>query len=194
MRRPSTSTSGRTDEANRDPNTGGLVVYLREAPLDWDFEAFNNEPERLMQLVHDENIPPIRIPHRCNRAVVFNADLIHATDTLHWHATNRRINVTMLFGALLNRDPPRPRGPISAFTTQRQRNPPHGSLPTIPKRTARGVADSVVSVVICRGPSSAVGRRCPSPSPRRLSAPSWVTPNSSSCFFAELGSASRSMG
>lgn len=89
------------DEANRDPNTGGLVVYLREAPLDWDFEAFNNEPERLMQLVHDENIPPIRIPHRCNRAVVFNADLIHATDTLHFGTRyeDRRINVTMLFGA-----------------------------------------------------------------------------------------------
>ncbi|HCH64881.1 MAG TPA: hypothetical protein DFR83_18895 [Deltaproteobacteria bacterium] len=89
------------DEANLDPTSGGLVVYLREAPLDWDFEAFNNDPARLMKLIHDEKIPPIRVPHRCNRAVVFNADLIHATDTLHFRPRyeDRRINVTMLFGS-----------------------------------------------------------------------------------------------
>ncbi len=89
------------DEANRDPDTGGMVVYLREAPLDWDFEAFNNDPARLMKLIRDENIPPIRVPHRCNRALVFNADLIHATDELHFgpRYEDRRINVTMLFGS-----------------------------------------------------------------------------------------------
>jgi hypothetical protein len=41
-----------------------------------------------------------RIPHRQNRAVIFNSDLIHATDAIRFKPgyENRRINITFLYG------------------------------------------------------------------------------------------------
>ena len=40
------------------------------------------------------------VPHRCNRMVMFNSNLVHKTDDFSFRRgfTNRRINVTMLFG------------------------------------------------------------------------------------------------
>ena len=40
------------------------------------------------------------VPHRCNRMVMFNSNLVHKTDDFSFRPgfTNRRINVTMLFG------------------------------------------------------------------------------------------------
>jgi hypothetical protein len=40
------------------------------------------------------------IPHRQNPAGVFNSDLFHRTDYIHFREgyANRRINVTMLYG------------------------------------------------------------------------------------------------
>jgi hypothetical protein len=40
------------------------------------------------------------VPHRCNRAVIFNSDLIHRTDDIRFRPgyENRRINVTFLYG------------------------------------------------------------------------------------------------
>jgi hypothetical protein len=42
----------------------------------------------------------ITVPHRQNRAVLFNSDLFHETGALSFKPgyENRRINVTMLFG------------------------------------------------------------------------------------------------
>ena len=43
---------------------------------------------------------PVVIPHRANRAVVFDSDLFHETDRIDFADgyLNRRINVTMLYG------------------------------------------------------------------------------------------------
>ena len=40
------------------------------------------------------------VPHRQNRVVMFNSDLFHATDDIHFREgyENRRINVTILYG------------------------------------------------------------------------------------------------
>ena len=40
------------------------------------------------------------MPHRQNRAVIFDSDLFHQTDTIAFADgyLNRRINVTMLYG------------------------------------------------------------------------------------------------
>ena len=42
----------------------------------------------------------MKVPYRENRAVIFDSDLFHRTDTLRFKPgyENRRINVTMLFG------------------------------------------------------------------------------------------------
>jgi hypothetical protein len=42
---------------------------------------------------------PIRVPHRANRAVIFDSDLFHTTDRLRFREgyANRRINITMRY-------------------------------------------------------------------------------------------------
>jgi len=86
------------DAANLDANSGGLVVSRREAPREWDFEAYNNRPEILEEFVADDD--RCVTPYRCNRMVMFNSNLVHKTDAFSFRPgfTNRRINITMLFG------------------------------------------------------------------------------------------------
>jgi hypothetical protein len=40
------------------------------------------------------------VPYRANRAVIFNSDLFHETDQIHFHEgyENRRVNITFLYG------------------------------------------------------------------------------------------------
>jgi tetratricopeptide (TPR) repeat protein len=90
------------DEANLDPEHGGLVVWDREAPRDWNFKEYNNaknEPKVLAWL-KQQGAQAVTIPYRCNRAVIFNSDLFHATDRISFKEgyENRRVNITLLYG------------------------------------------------------------------------------------------------
>jgi tetratricopeptide (TPR) repeat protein len=90
------------DEANLDPDHGGLVVWNREAPRDWNFKEYNNaknEPKVLAWL-KQQGAQAVTIPYRCNRAVIFNSDLFHATDRISFKEgyENRRVNITLLYG------------------------------------------------------------------------------------------------
>jgi tetratricopeptide (TPR) repeat protein len=90
------------DEANLDPDRGGLVVWDREAPRDWSFKEYNNaknEPKVLAWL-KQQGAQAVTIPYRCNRAVIFNSDLFHATDRISFKEgyENRRVNITLLYG------------------------------------------------------------------------------------------------
>ena len=88
------------ESANRNPKTGGLVVWRRCAPLDWDFDAFNRQPEALMEWTRATGAEEIHVPYRCNRAVLFDSNLVHRTGDLDFEPgyDNRRVNITMLFG------------------------------------------------------------------------------------------------
>ncbi|MDB5423382.1 MAG: hypothetical protein JWQ29_798, partial [Phenylobacterium sp.] len=88
------------DEANLDPESGGLVVWDAAAPLDWDFERYNDDPEASRAFLAAAKARPIKTPYRSNRAVIFDSDLFHETDAIAFKPgyLNRRINVTMLFG------------------------------------------------------------------------------------------------
>ncbi|MBM3531828.1 MAG: tetratricopeptide repeat protein [Alphaproteobacteria bacterium] len=88
------------DEANLDPGGGGLIVYPAEAPADWSFDEINLDADRMWRFVRESGAEPVNVPHRQNRAVIFNSDLFHATAPLRFRPgyENRRINVTMLFG------------------------------------------------------------------------------------------------
>jgi len=91
------------DDANLDPESGGLVVHRAEAPLEWDFQEYNNNPARIARFLADNDAGRFVVPYRQNRAVIFNSNLFHATDRFRFRPgyLNRRINITMLFG---NRD------------------------------------------------------------------------------------------
>jgi hypothetical protein len=88
------------DAANLDPSSGGLVVYDKEAPLDWDFAHYNGNQPAIRSFLESSGARAIRVPYRQNRAVVFNSNLFHRTDDFNFRPEyeNRRINVTLLYG------------------------------------------------------------------------------------------------
>ena len=88
------------DEANLDPEHGGLVVWDKAAPLDWDFDKYNGDVESPRKFLKDAGATSVTVPHRANRAVIFDSDLFHETDTIRFKDgyENRRINVTLLYG------------------------------------------------------------------------------------------------
>jgi len=88
------------DEANLDPESGGLKVWDVAAPLDWDFARYNAADEEIGAFLARANAKAVTVPYRANRAVVFDSDLFHETDTIRFKPgyENRRINVTLLYG------------------------------------------------------------------------------------------------
>ncbi len=90
------------DDANLDVESGGLLVWDKEAPNEWDFRTYNNDKNRqkIYDWLKETGAKMIRIPYRANRAVVFNSDLFHETDDCSFkdEYTCRRINITLLYG------------------------------------------------------------------------------------------------
>ena len=90
------------DDANLNPGSGGLVVWDKEAPREWDFKTYNSDKNRgkIYEWLTQQAAQEIKIPYRANRAVLFNSDLFHETDDLAFKEglTNRRINITLLYG------------------------------------------------------------------------------------------------
>lgn len=88
------------DSANLDPGHGGLVVWDKEAPADWDFKTYNTDEARIRTFLGANEAQSVVVPYRQNRAVIFNSDLFHETDRIVFAEgyENRRINITLLFG------------------------------------------------------------------------------------------------
>jgi hypothetical protein len=88
------------DEANLNPDRGGIVIYNANAPADWDAADYNGNDPRVRDVLARVDAKPVVVPYRANRAVIFDSDLFHETDVLAFKEgyLNRRINLTMLFG------------------------------------------------------------------------------------------------
>ena len=88
------------DAANRDPQSGGLVIWDVAAPIDWDFTRYNNDEAAIRKFLGDSGAKSMTVPYRANRAVIFDSDLFHETDRIDFQTgyLNRRINITMLYG------------------------------------------------------------------------------------------------
>ena len=92
------------DSANLDPESGGLVLYAKEEPLEWDWMRINRQkslPEVQARIeAFLEDAPEIVIPHRSNRAVMFHSNLFHRSDHFAFadDFESRRINISLLFG------------------------------------------------------------------------------------------------
>jgi len=88
------------DEANRDVEGGGLVIWDKLAPLEWDFAKFNADESAAYDFLATSGAEAIKIPYRANRAVIFDSNLFHKTDDISFADgyENRRINITMLYG------------------------------------------------------------------------------------------------
>lgn len=88
------------DSANLNPESGGLVVYQHKPPDDWSFRKFNTEFSSIERYLESVGSDSVTVPHRQNRAVIFDSSLFHRTDSFQFRPgyENRRINVTMLYG------------------------------------------------------------------------------------------------
>lgn len=90
------------DEANLDPEHGGLVIWDTPAPAHWTLAEYNSPGAgpAIRELLTKSGARSITVPHRANRAVVFDSDLFHETDRITFREgyANRRINVTLLYG------------------------------------------------------------------------------------------------
>jgi tetratricopeptide (TPR) repeat protein len=90
------------NEANLNLDTGGLVVYDKEAPREWNFRDYNSDRNKpkILEWLKQVGAQAVKIPYRANRAVVFNSDLFHETDEVSFKDDylSRRINITLLYG------------------------------------------------------------------------------------------------
>ena len=88
------------DEANNNPENGGLVIWDAPAPLDWALPKYNGNAKAARDFLGSMGAKSTTVPYRANRAVIFDSDLFHETDEIEFKEgyLNRRINVTMLYG------------------------------------------------------------------------------------------------
>ncbi len=90
------------DQANLDQEHGGLIVWDKEAPKEWHFKAYNSsahEPQ-VREFLRSSGAKAVTVPYRQNRALIFNSDLFHESDTIRFKDDyeSRRINITLLYG------------------------------------------------------------------------------------------------
>ena len=91
------------DDSNLDPTSGGLVVFTAKPPSSWSFEDYNTHPDKVVEeLLRPTDFANVTIPHKQNRAVLFDSALFHQTDVYKFKKgyTNRRINLTLLYGTM----------------------------------------------------------------------------------------------
>lgn len=91
------------DQFNLNPDAGGLKVYDVPSPPDWPFSDFNENKNKIYDFLEKHETKSVVVPHRCNRAVLFNSALFHETDNIHFRDEyeGRRVNITYLFGTQL---------------------------------------------------------------------------------------------
>jgi Tfp pilus assembly protein PilF len=88
------------DDANLDPKSGGIVIWDKAAPLDWDFAKYNANTALAREFLAHAGARSVTVPYRSNRAVIFDSNLFHETDRIVFKEgyLNRRINITLLYG------------------------------------------------------------------------------------------------
>lgn len=88
------------DEANLDPESGGMVIWDVAAPDSTTMRRLNGNEELARAYLNRSGKAPKVIPHRSNRAVIFKSTQFHRTDTFKFKDDylSHRINISLLFG------------------------------------------------------------------------------------------------
>ena len=99
-----------------DPESGGRGIHADRAAVNFNFwiEVCLKRKRRCPGIItattisktpstgvlDEQGRDSTTVPHRANRAVIFNSNLLHKTDDCHFRGgyINRRTNITMLFG------------------------------------------------------------------------------------------------
>tara|TARA_B100000700_G_scaffold172033_1_gene189989 strand:- start:253 stop:1827 length:1575 start_codon:yes stop_codon:yes gene_type:complete len=87
------------NEGNLNPNNGGLKVWNKFPPKEWDFDEYNTDVEKMKKFLSENKSKELTIPYKENRAVIFNSKLFHSTDTFTFNDSyiHKRINITFLY-------------------------------------------------------------------------------------------------
>ena len=87
------------DSANKDPDSGGMIVWKKMPDKTASFNDFNSlaSMDKMMKEIKDTEF--VKVPYRSNRAVIFNSKLYHVTDKMDFNDNyiDRRVNVTLLY-------------------------------------------------------------------------------------------------
>jgi tetratricopeptide (TPR) repeat protein len=88
------------DEANEDPERGGLVIWNRLVPEHYLRRDRTAQAQMIQSLITELRASAVAVPYRCNRAAIFNGMIAHSTDQFRFKDgyENRRINITLLYG------------------------------------------------------------------------------------------------
>lgn len=88
------------DDANLDPERGGLVLWDREVPEEYLRTDRAKQPAMIQAIVDAPGTTEVIVPYHCNRALVFHSMIAHSTDRYRFKDgyENRRINITLLYG------------------------------------------------------------------------------------------------
>lgn len=89
------------DEANLDPESGGLVVHTHARPAERGGRRFSHGSSDIHAYLESVGAKKVRVPYRANRAVLFDSGLFHESDAFRFREgyANRRVSVTMLYGS-----------------------------------------------------------------------------------------------
>ena len=90
------------DDANLNPEGGGMILYDQKAPEHWRFDTYNKNTAKIEAFLQETQASARTIPYRHNRAVIFDGRLFHATDDFVFADAylKKRINITLLFDRL----------------------------------------------------------------------------------------------
>lgn len=88
------------DEANINPDRGGLVVCRVPPPAAWEVRDYDADKEQIAMFLGRHANDSLIVPYRENRAVLFESRLFHRSNAPEFATgyENHRINLTLLFG------------------------------------------------------------------------------------------------
>ena len=88
------------NDANMNPQRGGLSIYQVPPPDSWEVRNYDRDKNLIVAFLGQHPAKTLIVPYRENRAVLFESGLFHSSDIPEFRNTyeNHRINVTLLFG------------------------------------------------------------------------------------------------
>ena len=89
------------DEEKDIGKTGGMWIWDKGAPVDWDFNRYNGDDKNeVTEYLEKNKAKAVYIPYKYNRCVLFDSNLFHKTADVNFFPgfDNKRINITLLFG------------------------------------------------------------------------------------------------
>jgi len=92
-----------SDKSIKDKSLNGVNIYKIKPPKDWSYTQINADAGKAGEYVKANNVQPVHIPHKSNRALLFNGAYFHQSNGISMKEgiENQRISYTMLFGSQL---------------------------------------------------------------------------------------------